>query len=344
MKPSAILLLVLSFVFLTAANAQQLRFPRESQAASVTQRIGLTDITISYSRPAVKGREIWGKLVPYNQVWRAGANENTTIKFTDDVTINGNKLAAGTYGIHTIPSEQEWTLIFSKQFTAWGSFFYDEKEDVLRMKVTPVKASHTEHLEYSFTDVTPNSAMVNLNWEQLSIPFNIEVDVHSVVVNNFKKELIGAPGFQWLPYNQAANYCVINKTHLDEAKAWVDKSIGINKNYTNLTTKARLLELAGNNSEADELKTAAFKIATEAEINTYGYQLLAEKKIDEAIEIFKKNVKDYPGSWNTYDSLGEAYMIKGDKKLAHKYYSTALEMVTDEQTRTRIRNTLKQLQ
>ena len=342
MNPSRIFILIILCVSLFDINAQ-LKFPKESQLASVTQRIGLTDITISYSRPAVKGREIWGRLVPYNEVWRAGANENTTITFSDPVSINGNKIEPGIYGLHMIPTENDWTIIISKQYTGWGSYAYDQREDLLRFKVKPETSPFREYLEFSFSNIKNNSTQLNLSWEELNVPFKIDVDVHSVVVNNFKKDLLGALQFQWLPFNQAANYCIQNKVYLEDAEKWIEKSIGMNKNFTNLNTKARFLELKGNKNEADQLKAAAMVLATEAEMNTYGYQLLAAKKIDEAIEIFKRNVKTYPNSWNVYDSLAEAYMTKGDNKLAKENYELALNKVNDEQNKNRIQKALDQL-
>jgi hypothetical protein len=337
-------ILVITTVFIVMnAEAQSLRFPRESQAASVTQRIGLTDITINYSRPAVKGREIWGKLIPYNQVWRAGANENTTISFSDPVSVNGSNIEAGTYGLHTIPTEDQWTIVFSKQNTGWGSYAYDENEDALRIKVKPEKTEMTEWLEFSFTDPVKNSVTVNLKWEQLKVPFKIEVDVNQVVLKEMRKDLLGAAQFSWQSLNQAATFCANNMVNIDEGLKWAEKSISFNRNFTNMNTKARLLELKGDASESAELRQAALKIANEAEMNTYGYQLLNEKKIDEAISVFKDNIKKYPDSWNVYDSLGEAYSIKGENKLAVENYKIALSKVSDEQNKTRIQNTISQL-
>jgi hypothetical protein len=161
--------------FKNGSQATELNIPRLSQRASVTQRIGLTDITINYHRPAVGGREIWGKTVPYGKVWRAGANENTTITFSDGVTVEGKPLAAGTYGLHTIPDKDQWTIIFSKNATSWGSFSYDEKEDALRVNVKPHAAEAFEALTYTFDDVKPDSAVATLRWEKLAVPFQIGV-------------------------------------------------------------------------------------------------------------------------------------------------------------------------
>src|SRR5580765_4180017 len=166
--------------FKNGSQPTELNIPRVSQRGTVSQRIGLSDITIAYHRPAVGGREIWGKTVPYGKVWRAGANENTTITFSDDVSIEGKPLAAGTYGLHMIPGKDQWTIIFSKNSTSWGSFSYDEKEDALRVTVTPTTDQNFDTLTYTFDDVKPDSALATLRWEKLAVPFRISVDVKAV--------------------------------------------------------------------------------------------------------------------------------------------------------------------
>lgn len=317
--------------------------PRVSPQAEITQQIGLSKITITYSRPGVKGRTIWGELVPYGKVWRAGADENTTINFSDPVKVEGKDLAAGKYGLHMIPTETEWTIIFSSVNTGWGSYGYDEKDDVLRITVTPREAPFEERLSYRFDHLTDNSTMVTLYWEKLAIPFRVEFDVPSIVLAHMHQELRGLPQFYWQPWNQAANYCLRQGLNYTEALNWIERSIAINENFTNLQTKAGLLEKMGRTEEAKKLQEYSFSLANENDMNTYGYQLLGQNKVDEAIEIFKKNVKDYPKSWNVYDSLGEGYAVKGDNKKAIEYYSKALNMVKDENQKQRIRSILEKL-
>ncbi len=342
MKKNLSLLLIVFAVMFCDINAQRtLITPWESQKAVVSQTVGLTDITVEYHRPAVKGREIWGKIVPFNKVWRAGANDNTTIEFTSDVTISGNLVPAGKYGVHIIPAEKEWTIILNKNYWSWGSFFYREKDDQLRFKVIPEACSFTEYMEFSFPVVTANSATLKLSWEKLSVSFSIEVDVHNVVLASFRKQLDHLPGFGWQAWNQAASYCLRNKINTDEGLQWVDKSIGINKNFTNLQTKAGLLELKGDKSGAEKLIKEALAIATEAEINTLGYQYLQSGNVQKAIEIFQMNVKNHPSSWNVYDSLAEAYLTAGDKKSAKANYQKAYDMVTDEAQKQRIKDILE---
>ena len=337
------ILFLVSALLSESSAQQQLTTPQQSLEASVSQTVGLTNITISYHRPGVKGREIWGKLVPFDAVWRAGANENTTISFTDEVMIDGKSLPAGTYGLHMIPSEKEWTIIFSKNYWSWGSFFYDEKEDALRIKTTPVSAEHQEWLSYSFENPSVNSVDVILHWEKLEVPFKVEIN-NKVIAEHFKRELDGLGGFAWQPWNQAANYALQNNMNIDEAISWADHSININKVFQNLWTKAGLIEKKGNLAEAENLRNEAMKISTEADINNLGYQYLGAKQIDKAIEAFKKNVKDYPDSWNVYDSLGEGYAAKGETTLAVENYKKAYDMVKDNTQKDRITNILKGLQ
>jgi hypothetical protein len=338
-------ILFFAFMLSCISPAQQnLTMPQPSQKSSVTQTIGLTDIKVTYNRPGVKDREVWGKLVPYDAVWRSGANENTTITFSDEVMVGGKVLPAGTYGLHMIPTKNEWTIILSKNNWSWGSFFYDEKEDALRTKVNPVKAEHQEWLNYTFENPSANSVDIAMHWEKIKVPVKIEIDNKKVLAEHFRKELEGLDGFFWQPLNQAANYAYQNNFDVNEALDWADRSININRNFQNLWTKANLLEKKGSTEEAKSLKEEAWTMSTEADINTLGYQYLFSNQVDKAIETFKKNVEDYPESWNVYDSLGEGYAAKGETKLAVEYYQKALDMVTDDTNKNRITNILKGLQ
>lgn len=328
----AILLVPLS-VF---AQLPSLRFPEASQKASVSQRIGLTDISITYNRPGVNNRKIMGALVPYNEVWRAGANENTTISFTDAVWIEGKELAAGTYGIHMIPTPGEWTVVFSNETSAWGSFSYDTKEDALRIKATPRPSPFTERLSFTFENPTDDSATVDMRWENVSVPFKVTVEVPKVVLANIRKDLAGLPQFTWQAWNRAADYSLRNGGDLGEATAWSERSTSMNRNFQNLRTKAAIAEKNGETKMAADLRTEAMSIATEADINTYAYGLMNQKKMDEAMALFKKNVQQYPKSWNAYDSLAEAYATSGDKARAIENYSKARELAKDENQRKRI--------
>lgn len=341
MKNRIILSCLILFYF-SGYSQTDLAKPEASQAAMVMQRIGLTDITITYHSPLTKGRKIWGDLVPFGEVWRAGANENTTISFSTDVMIEGKLLKAGSYGLHTIPTEEAWTLIFSKNSGAWGSFFYDQQEDALRVTVTPHAIPDQPWLSYVFTDPQPKSVLAEMHWEKLAVPVKIEVDVPETVFRSMQQELTNINGFFWQGHNQAAAYCIQNNIHLDQAEKWIDKSIGIQKTFANMQTKASLLDKQNKKTEADALRKEALQFADEAQLNAYGYQLINEKKVDEAISIFKENIKKYPASFNVYDSLGEALLLKGDKVGAKTNYQTALAKAPQDQKK-RIEDILKKL-
>jgi hypothetical protein len=190
MHRTRLFVLLAGLVILTAVSSAQtatsetlmLNLPRASQHAMVMQRIGITDITINYHRPLANGRQIWGKLVPYGQVWRAGANENTTMSFTDPVSIEGHPLDKGTYGLHMIPGETEWTVIFSKDADAWGSFSYKQADDALRVTVKAQATDLHDALAYDFDDVKPDSAVVAMRWEKVAVPFKVSVNVNETVI------------------------------------------------------------------------------------------------------------------------------------------------------------------
>ena len=331
------LMLGLALTFATPALAQtpRLNVPEPSPHATVSQRIGLTDITIDYHRPAVNKRKVWGGLVPYDEVWRAGANENTTITFSTPVTVGGKQLAAGTYGLHMIPTASKWTIALSNVSTAWGSFTYDEKEDAVRLTATPTPAEMEESLEYRFENPTETSVNVVLHWEKLQIAFPITADTKAITLASLKLQLRGLSRFSWQGWNNASTWALKND-ELDQALAWADKSISLQQNYANLTNKAAILDKKKDTKGASDLRAQAMKLATEADINNLGYQRMAEKKTDEALALFRKNVKDHPNSWNVYDSLGEALSNTGDKKGATENYTKALSLAKDPADQKRI--------
>jgi hypothetical protein len=322
------------------AQAPPLVLPKQSPRASVSQTVGLTAISITYDRPAVNGREVWGKLVPYDSVWRAGANENTVIEFSSPVRVGGKPVAPGRYGLHMIPAKGDWTIILSRQANAWGSFSYDPKEDALRFPATPKPGEMHERLTYTLDDPTEQGVVATLRWEKLAVPFPIEVDSKLVVTDSLREQLRGLGRFFWQPWSQAAAWCAANGVNLVEATQWADRSIAINENFTNLRVKAALLGQRGDGAGAEAAARRSLAVATEADMNTYGYLLMGQGKVDSALVIFRKNVKDHPKSWNTYDSLAEAYATKGDKKLAIENYSKALAMATDPNQKKRIQGAI----
>lgn len=342
MKP--IITLLLSFITGFGFSQLTITLPKVSPLSEVKQQIGITDITVVYHSPGVKGRKIWGNVVPYGEIWRAGADENTTINFTHEVSIGGTTLPAGTYGLHMLPTEEKWTVILSKNYSSWGSFFYKQEEDALRMEASPKQHAYTEWLTYSFTNKTKTSATLSLIWENLEVPITIEIDVNKVVFNNIKNELRSTPGFTWQGWYDAANFCYQNTIETAQALEWIEVANRINSNnYSILQLKASLLERKGDSAEAKKLKEIAIGYATEDELNTYGYQLMGQDKHEEAITIFKQNVKRHPASWNVHDSLGEALEKKGDKKEAIKSYEKALKCSPPDSQVKRIEDTIKRL-
>src|SRR4026209_1285468 len=192
LKPFALCLAILGLGGTVYAQ-NDLNLPDVSQAAEVKQRIALTDITVKYHRPLVNGRKIWGGLVPYGKVWRAGANENATIQFSDDVSVEGKPLAKGLYGLHMIPNQDSCTVIFSKTNTAWGSYSYDQKDDALRVDVKPKPlAENDEALEFEFENLKPTSTAVTMKWEKLGVPFTVSVDDANQTLQNIRAQMKGA--------------------------------------------------------------------------------------------------------------------------------------------------------
>jgi DUF2911 family protein len=229
-----------------------MRLPQVSQGAAAKQTIGLNDVTITYSRPGVKGRKIWGGLVPYSSVWRTGANAATTIQFTEDVLVEGQPLTAGTYSLHTIPGEKEWTLIFNKEADQWGSYSYDPAKDAVRVKVTPMAGTPQEWMQFRFEDPSINSARVVLAWENLQVPFTIKnaTDTNTKVVAMLRDSVAKAKPTEWQAYYRAGNYLVQNKIYMDDAAAWLDKAIAISPTPQTHYAKARYFEAAGKTKEA----------------------------------------------------------------------------------------------
>lgn len=339
--------IILFLLFTSSVFAQYgaITLPLASQHASAIQTIGLTDITVNYHSPAVKSRTIWGGVVPYDKIWRAGANINTTISFTHDVSIDNKKLPAGTYGLHMIPTKDTWTIIFSKNHTSWGSYYYKKDEDVLRVSIAPKTHQHTESLTYAFLNKSENSATLSLLWEKIEIPIKIDVDVKAIVFANMKNELRSIAGFTWDGFYEAADFCYKNNFETEQALKWAETANKYSQNNFNvLKLKANLLERKGDKEAAEKVMKEAISFAKEGELNTYGYDLINANKIDKATEIFKLNVQRNPKSWNAHDSYAEALAKKGDKKAAIKQYKTALKNTPPEAQVKRINTTIKGLE
>ena len=290
-----------------------LKLPDVSQAAEAKQRIALTDITVKYHRPLVNGRKIWGALVPYGKVWRAGANENTTIEFSDDVSVEGKPLAKGLYGLHMIPNQDSWTVIFSKTNTAWGSYSYDQKDDALRVDVKPKPlAENDEALEFEFENLKPTSTAVTMKWEKLGVPFTVSVDDANQTLQNIRAQMKGAGQFAWQAPDQAAQFCLTRKINLDEALQWADASIQNEERFENLSTKADILKALNRQDEAKATWNKALEKGKAPDLYTYGRQLQNQKKGAEAMEIFKEVAKRFPDGVFGYLAQARLKSAAGD--------------------------------
>ena len=246
------LIAILIFTFSLSVFAQ-LNLPRESQRQSVSQTIGDTTVTIVYHRPSVKGREVWGNLVPYDEVWRTGANENTTFETTNDLKINGKTLPKGKYGLHTIPTKGEWTIIFNKVNNEWGSFKYDAKQDALRVTAKPMNADFQETMSLGFENVKPTTADVVIAWEKVKVPFTIDVgDVNIRTLEEVRRQVAAAKADDFRTPAQGASWVLNSKMNLnyEEALKWIDVSIKARETVGNLNTKARLLAALNRKDEA----------------------------------------------------------------------------------------------
>jgi hypothetical protein len=298
--------------------------------ATITEEVGITDITVKYSRPDVGGREgkIWGSLVTYgfstnnfitnknNSPWRAGANENTIISFEHDVKIEGRPVKAGSYGLHFAVWPDSALLILSTQKDAWGSFYYDDKYDVLRVPVKPAMADKSvEWLKYEFIEHKEKHCVIAMMWEKLVLPFKVEVDVDNIVVARLREQVTSQKGFNALNMAAAANYLLNKNIHLDEALAWSQRAAGL-KSYGTLRTLATAYEKLNRLKEADSVMTEALTMANVNQYVGYGRALIAQKRYDKAVEVFQANEKRFGDVFSVNNGLMYGYSAKGDYKKA----------------------------
>lgn len=334
-----------------------------NQKASVIQFIGPVKITIDYSSPAVKDRrgQIWGKLVPYGMSdlgllggklspWRGGANENTVFTVSEPVMIEGQMLPAGKYGLHFIADPDQWTIIFSKDAEAWGSFFYDETHDALRVKVKPAKHEYREWLTYEFTNRRPAEATAELQWEELALPWHIKVDnVDEIYISRMREELKSSLGFDPRYYDTAAQFCVGENTHLEDALNWANQAISMpfvgTTNFATLSTKALVLAKMGRDPEAAGVMQTAIHLpgTTALEIHTYGRQLLTAGKKQEALGVFKLNAERNGEVWPVTVGLARGYMAVGDYPKALEYARKAVAQAPDNLNKQNLEAMVKSL-
>jgi hypothetical protein len=328
-----------------------------AQRASVSQGIGLVSISINYNSPHVhsptgedRRGKIWGKgnVVEYGMndlgfgscgkecPWRGGANENTVFTTSNDILVQGQKLPAGTYGLHFIPEADEWTIIFSKNHTSWGSFSYDAKEDVLRIKAKPEKSDFHEDLTYEFRDRKPDSTVAVLRWEDLQLPFTIKVEnINELYVAKMRDELRSTSGFDWRGWDTAAQFCITHRIHLDDALLWAqhgtDPQFSGQTNSTTLFTLAMAYDASGKTAEGKTTLAKAIHAgdAGPVEVHLIGRQLIAMKRYEDALEVFKTNAQLHPNAWPVHFGLARGHAALGHKDQAIAEAKLALPQAPD---------------
>lgn len=359
---AGILLVLFQFGISAFSYAQLTTLPSGgNKKASVSEWVGITNVVLTYDRPGVKGREgqIWGKLVPAGYTdqgfgtskaapWRAGANENTTISFNTDVKIEGQDLPAGKYALFIAYDPSECTVIFSRNATSWGSFFYDPKEDALRVKVKPVPLDNSvEWLRYEFRDQKESSATIALEWEKLSIPFKVETDYVQTQLASFRRELRSNKGFTWNAWVQAAQFCIQRNTDLDEALEWANTAVSGTfigqKNFQTLSTKAQVLALQGKNAAADAAMKEALPLGQVGDIHQYARMLLTQKKNKEAFDAFKMNYDRHPNEFTTNVGMARAWSAMGEYKKALAFLQKAQPQAPDQINKDNVEKSLKLL-
>jgi len=351
---------IVAFVLLGSFSTQaQLNTPRGSQKATVSQTVGTSTIEITYSRPSVKDREIWGKLVPYGlndlgfgtskaAPWRAGANENTIISFSHDASVEGKPIKAGTYGLHLeVKEDNTATLLLSSNSTSWGSFTYDPSEDALSANITTQSIPHTEMLTFNFPEVTPTTAIVALQWEKKSFPFTIEFPVTEIVMADIKNSLRDQPGFNRQTWEQAAGYALNNGGDLEQALLWTENAIAgqffSQKTFTNVQLKAGILNKMGKQTEAMALVDEAKEIGTVLEVHQLGRQLIAQGMKDKAMEVFEYNAKKNKDTWPVHYGMARAYSAKGDYKSAITHLEKAHNNAPNDASKGRVAANIEKL-
>ena len=341
----------------------------DNQYAAVIQGIGPVRVTVEYSSPDVhsptgedRRGKIWGGLVPYGTAdlggfgcqecpWRGGANENTVLTTTHDLKVQGQLLPAGSYGLHFLLGPEQWTVIFSKNHASWGSYYYDPKEDALRVTAKPEKSEYHEWLTYEFTDRQPDRATLALKWEDLQLPVTLTVDnVVDLYIDKIRNDLRGEAGFHWDNLEAAARYCLEHGKNLDEALRWADRAVhgpGIfQESFATLTTLADLQAANGKPDEAKKTREQALnhRTAGPIDIHLYGRQLLQEKKNEEAMKVFELNARRHPNQWPVHLGLARGHAALGHTKEAIAEARRALPQAPDDASRKAVEAFIQQLE
>jgi hypothetical protein len=368
--PSLVAVTALAVAAPAAAQSISLPPSGDNQKCSITQHIGLATVTVDYSSPDVhapdgsdrKGK-IWGQLVPYGWheesfgtcgkkcPWRGGANENTVVRFSHDVKVEGKPLAAGAYGLHFVPGETEWIVIFSKDSSSWGSYTYDEAEDALRVTVKPQAAPYREWLTYDFVDRRPDRAVLALEWEELRVPIALEVPgANEIYYETIRGELRSSPGFDWHSWQQAAAFLVEKKVHLEEAERWAQNSVNMpfigEEDWDSLSTLASAQKALGKTAEAKATMSKALAHPSAGPIDIYQYArpMIAKGEAQEALRIFQDAVKRLPNQWPLELGIARAESALGRYPVALKHAKSALLVAPDDPNRENVKRMIAKLE
>lgn len=332
-----IILIVTVLLSLKVLNAQHfnihnpITLPDKSQQSIIKQRIGYTDITINYHSPGARGREVWGKLIPNNKIWRAGANENTVITITDNVQIEGQSLEAGSYGLHLLPEENQWTFIFSKNHTSWGSYFYNEEEDVLRVTV-PVEPNqeYREWMSFDFNKRERNSFSIVLSWSDKKAELEFTLDIDTIALEHIRNQLRSDAYWEWFSWCQAADYCAEYGVNTEEALQWIERSIAMQENFSNWDVKSKLLRQSGDEAGAKLAIQRAIEVGNAVYLERYGRRLMREEQFERAEYVFLKAIQKDKAYWRAHFNHGNALIALKRTKEAKKAIEKALEFVPED--------------
>jgi hypothetical protein len=338
-----IILAAALLVHASLAFAQpHLRVPQASPHAVAEETVGITDIRVDYHRPSVNGRRIIGGLVGYDVIWRTGANENTTITFSTPVSIEGQPVAAGTYSLFMIPARDQWTVVLNRFTGGWGTYSYDQSEDVVRVKVTPQNSDMQERMLFTFDDAKANSVTLNLRWEKTRVPVKIEADTVKLTTAAIRNQLRSE--LHWVPqaYTEAARWA-LNNNDVEGASTYIDRALMLTPDAQSLRVKARILEKKGDAAGAKTYRDRAAALVPDTTPINGIYQLIGAKKYDEAIAAANAQIAATPRSWRAWDALGTAYGEKGDAAKAKEAWDKAMSFAADQSERTEIQDSINAL-
>jgi hypothetical protein len=320
--------------------AQRLTTPQPSPHARVEETVGVTDFSVDYHRPSVKNRRIWGGLVPYDEIWRAGANEPTLVSFSTPVKVEEQPLAAGTYSLYFIPGEKQWTAVFNRFTEGWGTYSYDPAEDVLRVRVAPHQAEMQERLLYAIEDATDSAATLAMRWEALRVPVRIAIDTPALVTASIKSALRSESHWDPQAWGEAAVYAFRSRD-LDAALTYVDRALEMQPTAQNYRLKARILEAKGDDAAAKPLAERAAQLMNpDRAARSTAYMLLAQKKYDEASAVMKKAIEANPKSWEAHTVMGDILATKGDRAAAKEWYAKAMALAPGQSERTEVQDSI----